>query len=329
MSRGLAILLFLFIGMTTVFLLSCDGDQLTTQRALPAKLVRTSPLDGSTVPMNGVLTLTFDNQPQSVMINDIPAHVVGTVAIWNISRDQGPQIPQIQLPLGRDRQFQADLEGGYIPEAVRGELAEKAHVVLSEDLSVKRTCFGWVLYDEERRTSYTIELWQGKYYIDNRGLNASDYFGDKFYITWTNRDGSEGEGATISLSIVPPDCAPPLQLGSVDSLGGGRFLSGFTCTGPSITECAVKNGEWDVDSKLFNAQGIRFGFSESVTGSVEISTENGELLDWNAEWEINVVTIRPTVGNDLVGGMDYIITMRVKDAAGNEFDAEIAFTTKL
>ena len=115
----------------------------------------------------------------------------------------------------------------------------------------------------------------------------------------------------------------------MDSLGGGRFLSGFTCTGPSITECAVKNGEWDVDSKLFNAQGIRFGFSESVTGSVEISTENGELLDWNAEWEINVVTIRPTVGNDLVGGMDYIITMRVKDAAGNEFDAEIAFTTKL
>ena len=99
---------------------------------------------------------------------------------------------------------------------------------------------------------------------------------------------------------------------------------------PKITGGNVWNGAQDVDPELLNTVGIQITFNESVqASSVVLRPKDGAPLDWIAEWGRNLVTLYPPNGDRLQYGTEYILELiGVKDAAGNESNFEIHFTTK-
>jgi len=66
------------------------GNEFThvfTVNVLPLEIVgivSTSPPDGGTIAPNGWLSIIFDKPPKSVFVNDSPAILVGTEAIWEV-----------------------------------------------------------------------------------------------------------------------------------------------------------------------------------------------------------------------------------------------------
>ena len=105
-----------------------------------------------------------------------------------------------------------------------------------------------------------------------------------------------------------------------------------------LVSSSVKDGDTAVDITSLNRDGIRFEFSNSISlGDIVIKKLNGELLDWEEQWNTVVrpgqksfwITITPTPGNELVGGTVYLIQLQdIKDFLGNLLNTQIRFTTR-
>jgi hypothetical protein len=125
-------------------------------------------------------------------------------------------------------------------------------------------------------------------------------------VAWKNKDDSDGS-ATASFTIQE----------TADT------------TAPTITDTPVSNGDKDVDPAGLNTDGISITFSEDVSpGDISISIEGGDALNWLDDWSANSVKIEPAKGAELGNETTYEIKVKAKDAAGNELDATISFTTK-
>lgn len=92
----------------------------------------------------------------------------------------------------------------------------------------------------------------------------------------------------------------------------------------------VHDGAKNIDPELHNTHGIQFTFNDNIqAGTVILRSEDGEPLNWIAEWGRNVVTLYAPDGNRLQNGTEYILEIiGVKDERGNEYNFEIRFTTK-
>ncbi len=125
-------------------------------------------------------------------------------------------------------------------------------------------------------------------------------------IAWKNKDDTDGS-ATAAFTIQE----------TADT------------TAPTITDSTVSNNDKDVEPAGLNTDGISFTFSENVTpGDISISIEGGDALNWLADWSANSVTIVPAKGAELGNETSYEIKVSAEDAAANELDATISFTTK-
>lgn len=125
-------------------------------------------------------------------------------------------------------------------------------------------------------------------------------------IAWKNKDDTDGS-ATAAFTIQE----------TADT------------TAPTITDSTVSNNDKDVEPAGLNTDGISFTFSEDVTpGDISISIEGGDALNWLADWSANSVTIVPAKGAELGNETSYEIKVSAEDAAANELDATISFTTK-
>jgi len=99
---------------------------------------------------------------------------------------------------------------------------------------------------------------------------------------------------------------------------------------PKITGGNVTNGAEDVDLELLNTHGIQIAFDENIkTDTVVLRPKDGAPLDWIVEGEGFKVNLYPSDDDRLQYGTEYILELiGVKDAAGNEANFEIRFTTK-
>ena len=99
---------------------------------------------------------------------------------------------------------------------------------------------------------------------------------------------------------------------------------------PEITGGNVTNGAEEVDPELLNTHGIQITFNETAQAdSVVLRPKDGAPLNWRVEWEGSSVKLYLSNGDRLQHGTEYILELiGVKDAAGNESNFEIRFTTK-
>ena len=127
----------------------------------------------------------------------------------------------------------------------------------------------------------------------------------KLRIKWKNRDGSKG------YSTVGPY--------SVADNGGDP---------PEITSGTVADGETDVDPAPINAGGFRFDFDEPVTGTIKLTDEAGNNLNWIGTVVGSAATLTAIAGQELVNETTYKIEINVADGAGNLLETTITFVTK-
>jgi uncharacterized Zn-binding protein involved in type VI secretion len=117
---------------------------------------------------------------------------------------------------------------------------------------------------------------------------------------------------------------------------GGSTTLNYTVTAPdtvapTISSGSVEDGDQDVDPAGLNDGGIEIKFSEAVQkGTAAIATEAGDALNWLADWAADTVTLtKGAAGKDLGNETTYVITLNVKDLAGNALaQTEVTFVTK-
>ncbi|MCG9133902.1 Ig-like domain-containing protein [Candidatus Poribacteria bacterium] len=125
----------------------------------------------------------------------------------------------------------------------------------------------------------------------------------KLTLFWTNGDGSH----TLTYNIIAVDT-----------------------TAPILTGGTVKDGEEDVDYEAINeGKTIKVTFSEEVSGNITLQTEGGDDIGWIGKVDGTEGTLELVVGGkEIDPKTTYVIKGKITDAAGNETEVSISFTTK-
>ncbi len=96
---------------------------------------------------------------------------------------------------------------------------------------------------------------------------------------------------------------------------------------PVVTGATVRDGDKDVNPALLNNDGIEITFSEDVTGIIALQTEDGDDVGWIGWVEGNKAALEAVKGREIGNETTYVIKGKVADAAGNETEVNITFTT--
>ncbi|MYH84199.1 hypothetical protein F4141_26240 [Candidatus Poribacteria bacterium] len=121
-------------------------------------------------------------------------------------------------------------------------------------------------------------------------------------VSWTNGDGSTSLSYTVK---------------AADN------------TAPTVTGGTVSDGEEDVDPEAINTDGvIEVTFSEDVSGNIALQTEAGDDVGWIGKVEGTTGTLDLVKGKEIGNETTYVIAGKVADAAGNETEVSVTFTTK-
>lgn len=121
-------------------------------------------------------------------------------------------------------------------------------------------------------------------------------------VSWTNGDGS----TTLNYTVAAADNEAP-----------------------TVTGGTVSDGDEDVDPEDINGDGtIEVTFSEEVSGNIALQTEAGDDVGWIGKVEGTKGTLELVKGKEIGNETTYVIAGKVSDAAGNETEVSITFTTK-
>ena len=97
---------------------------------------------------------------------------------------------------------------------------------------------------------------------------------------------------------------------------------------PSITDGTINDGDTAVDAGAINSSAlIEVEFSEGVSGNIALQTEAGDDVGWIGKVEGNKGILELVKGKELDPETTYVIVAKVADAADNEADINITFTT--
>lgn len=106
-------------------------------------------------------------------------------------------------------------------------------------------------------------------------------------------------------------------------------VASLCCAPPLIMGGTVLDGDTDVDPAGINRDGIiELTFSEEVTGSIALQTEDGDDVGWIGKVEGYEARLELVKGRELVNETVYIIVGKISDVKGNETAIEITFVTR-
>ena len=192
--------LLIFLPMGQLLVLGC-GDRMGNNDDETVQLVETSPQRGGEMTPNGVLTLTFSQEPQSVTVNGIPASTDGKVSTWRTT-------PQLLLHL--DPQIQKELDDRFLSEeTVQRFKAQGIRLPPSVHFCGSRT--QWLIVDEENRREYEVRVRreegkQGKLSVYN--TTALPLGQTVLNVEWKSNNGVVSR-EHIALNIAKVDNTPP------------------------------------------------------------------------------------------------------------------------
>ncbi len=141
-------------------------------------------------------------------------------------------------------------------------------------------------------------------------------------------------GAGKTRTIAGPFTPGALSLTISWTNGGGSHTLTYNVTAPdteapTVTGGTIKDGAEDVDPEEINGDGvIEVTFSEDVSGNIALQTEGGDDVGWIGKVEGTKGTLDLVKGKEIGNETTYVIKGKVSDAAGNEADVSVTFTTK-
>ena len=89
----------------------------------------------------------------------------------------------------------------------------------------------------------------------------------------------------------------------------------------------MSHGDIKVEIGPINAVGFRFDFDEPIVGSIQLTDEAGESLNWIANVLGQTATLTVVPGKELVSEKTYKIEIDVNDGANNKTKQTILFVT--
>ena len=98
---------------------------------------------------------------------------------------------------------------------------------------------------------------------------------------------------------------------------------------PEVTGGTIKDGDENVDPAAINNDGrIVITFSEEVSGNIALQTEGGDDVGWLGKVEGNEAALELVKGREIGNETTYVLRGKIADAAGNETEISITFTTR-
>ena len=266
-----------------------DGTETLSYTVRPfIAFVSADPESGTEITTNGSITLTFDNPPKDVTVSAGVAITEGNTV--NIT---GPFTPG-DLALTITWADGTETLSYTIRSLVAFVSIEPTvDTLLTVDSSII------VTFDNPPRD---VTVSSGDATVTGKTVTIKGPFTPgtlELTITWM--DGS----LTFTYTVAEPDTEAP-----------------------SITSGTINADDTNVDTDAINGRGlIEVEFSEEVSGTVALQTEAGDDVGWVGEVEGNKATLKLVKGKELDPETTYVIAGKVEDAAGNETDIKITFTT--
>ena len=266
-----------------------DGTETLSYTIRPfVAFVSADPESGTEITMNGSITLTFDNPPEDVIVSGGVAIVSGnTVTIT------GPFTP--------------------------GTL----------ELTVT-----WA--DGTETLSYTIRPLVALLSIEPT-IDTLLTVDGSIIVTFDNPPGdvtvSSGVATVTDSTVTITGPFTPGTLELTITWADGSLTSTYTVAepdteSPTITGGTINDGDTDIDAEAINSSAlIEVEFSEEVSGTIALQTEAGDDVGWIGTIEGDKGTLELVKGKALDPETTYVIAGKVEDAAGNETDINITFTT--
>jgi hypothetical protein len=124
-------------------------------------------------------------------------------------------------------------------------------------------------------------------------------------IEWVNRDDSPGSATLGPYTIEDPDEQAP-----------------------EVQDSTINDGDDAVDPAAINAGGIKVNFQEDVSGSIQLTLEDGTDNKWSGNVAGRTASLTVVAGQELANETAYKVEIDVKDGAGNATKLTINFTTK-
>ncbi len=250
--------------------------------------VSVDPASGAELTMNDSITLTFDNPPDDVTVSTGVATVTdNTVTIT------GPFTPgTLELTItwadgSQTLTYTIKPSVGYL------SIDPTIDMLLTVDGSIT------VTFDNPPEN---VTVSTGVATVTDNTVTITGPFTPgtlELTITWT--DGS----VTLTYTVAEPDTEAP-----------------------SITGGTISDGDTEVDLETIHSDAkIEIEFSEEVSGNIALQTEAGDDVGWIGTIEGNKATLELVKGKELDPETTYVIAAKVEDAAGNETDINITFTT--
>ncbi len=287
-----------------------DGSQtLTYTVRQPATFVRARPVVGANLDMDDTITLTFDNAPEDVTVStgvatiadetvppmrsifdpgDLPFTIINKIVTIAGPFDAGPLTLSIAWKDGAQ----------ILNYNVRPPVAlVRARPAGGETLDVDATI---TLIFDRRPEDVTVS--QGVAEVTGRFVDITGPFDPGTFvleIIWSN------VSHTLTYTVRTPDTEAP-----------------------EITGGTVSDGNKGIDPDILNSSArIEIDFNEEVSGNIILQTTAGVNVGWIGEVDGKKGTLELVKGKELDSGTTYVITGKVNDAAGNETNLDITFTT--
>ena len=271
-----------------------DGTETLSYTIRPlAALVSTDPESGVEITTNDSITLTFDNPPEDVTVSTGVATTDGNTVTITGPFTPGDLALTITWADGTETlsyTIRQLVEYVSIEPTVESPLAVDGSII--------------VMFDNPPGD---VTVSAGEATTDGNTVTITGPFtpGDlELTITWA--DGS----LTFTYTVAEPDTEAP-----------------------SITGGTLRDGDTDVDAGAINSSlSIEVEFSEAVRGNIALQTEAGDDVGWIGKVEGNKGILELVKGKELgheTTSVTYVIVAKVADAAGNEADINITFTTAI
>ena len=254
----------------------------------PVAFVSVDPASGAELTMNDSITLTFDNPPDDVTVSTGVATVTdNTVTIT------GPFTPgTLELTITWADGSQT------LSYTIRQSVA---FISIEPTIDSQLTVDGSITVTFDNPPD-DVTVSTGVATVSDNTVTIAGPFTPgtlELTITWT--DGS----VTLTYTVAEPDTEAP-----------------------SITGGTISDGDTEVDLETIHSDAkIEIEFSEEVSGNIALQTEAGDDVGWIGTIEGNKATLELVKGKELDPETTYVIAAKVEDAAGNETDINITFTT--
>ncbi len=285
-----------------------------------AVLVSLNPASGSTIPINAVITLTFDNPPHGVTVSAGIVNVVGKNVTIAGPFTPGPLNLTITWADGRRVVTYTVPDIDTEPPKVTGSTIKDGDTLIDPE-AINTHAKIEITFSEAVKGNIILQTQAG----DDVGW-LGKVEGNKAILELVKGKELRYKTTYVIAGKVLDTAGNEINLKISFLTRPARVID---TEPPKVTSSTIKDGEIDVDPEVINTSAkIEITFSEAVKGNITLQTQAGDDVGWLGKVEGNKAMLELAKGKGLGYEITYVVAGRILDTAGNEINLKISFLTR-